>query len=126
MVDFLTSLHAYSDWGLLLLRLCIGIIFIVHARGKLANINSFMGFIGVCEMLGGLALIFGFLTQLAALGLAIIMAGAAYKKHFEWKVPFFTLEKMGWEYDFVLFGANILLFLVGSGEIAVDPALFGL
>jgi len=113
-------LLGYPDMAPLFLRLAIGIVFLVHSRGKLKNINSFMGFIGVCELLGGAALVLGFLTQWAALGLAIIMVGAAYKKVFEWNVPFFTLEKMGWEYDFVLFAGCLALIFMGPGAYSVD------
>ncbi len=110
----------YPDLAPLALRVAIGIVFLVHSRGKLKNITSFMGFIGVCELLGGAALVLGFLTQWAALGLAIIMVGAAYKKHFEWNVPFFTLEKMGWEYDFVLFAGCVALLVAGPGSYSID------
>jgi len=119
-MGLLYPLLGYPDVAPLLLRLAIGIVFLVHSRGKLKNIHSFMGFIGVCELLGGAALVLGFLTQWAALGIAIIMVGAAYKKHFEWKVPFFTLEKMGWEYDFVLFAGCLALMFMGPGAWSVD------
>jgi len=119
-MNALVPLLGYPDIAPLALRLAIGIVFIIHAKGKLKNINSFMGFIGVCEMLGGIALVLGFLTQWAALGLAIIMLGAAYKKKFEWKVPFFTLEKMGWEYDFVIFAGCVALMVLGGGAYSVD------
>ncbi len=119
-MNALVPLLGYPDMAPLLLRLAIGIVFLVHGFPKLKNMNSFMGFIGICETLGGAALILGFLTQWAALGLAIIMVGAAYKKVFEWKVPFFTLEKMGWEYDFVLFAGNLALIFMGPGAYSVD------
>lgn len=119
-MGLLYPLLGYPDVAPLVLRLAIGIVFLVHCRGKLKDINSFMGFIGVCELLGGAALVLGFLTQWAALGLAIIMVGAAYKKHFEWHVPFFTLEKMGWEYDFVLFAGCLSLIFMGPGVWSVD------
>ncbi len=119
-MNALVPLLGYPDMSPLFLRLAIGIVFLVHSRGKLKNINSFMGFIGICELLGGAALVFGFLTQWAALGLAIIMVGAAYKKVFEWNVPFFTLEKMGWEYDFVLFAGCLALVFMGPGAYSVD------
>ncbi len=108
------------DLAPLLLRLAIGIVFLVHGLPKLKNVQSFMGFIGICETLGGAALILGFLTQWAALGLAIIMLGAMYKKKFEWHVPFFTLEKMGWEYDFVILAGNLALLFMGPGVWSVD------
>ncbi len=127
MVSFLTSLHSYSDWGLLVLRLAVGIIFLWHCKGKLnGSMGGFMTFIGVCELLGGLALIAGFLTQVAAAGLAIIMLGAAHKKMTVWHVPFSAMDKMGWEFDLSLFAANVLLIMTGAGTFALDPSMFGL
>lgn len=85
-----------------------------------------MTFIGYAELAGGLALILGFLTQFAALGLGIIMIGAAHKKMNEWHVPFSSHDKMGWEFDLSLFAACVALFTLGAGSIAADPILFGL
>jgi len=116
----LVPLLGYPDLAPLVLRLAIGIIFVVHGLPKVKNINSFMGFIGVCELLGGIALILGFLTSWAALGLIIIMLGAIYKKTVEWKVPFFTLEKMGWEYDFLIIAGCLALLFVGPGSYSAD------
>lgn len=127
MVAFLTSLHMYSDWGLLALRLAVGVIFLVHCMPKLAGkMGSFMLFIGVLELLGAVSIILGFLTQVGALLLATVMLGAIYKKKFEWHVPFSTMEKMGWEFDLSLLAANIVLLTMGAGSMALDPSMFGL
>ena len=126
MVPFFTSLHTHSDLALLLLRLTIGYIFLYHGWPKLKNMTSFMGFIGVCETLGGAAIFAGVLTQLAALGIGIIMIGAIYKKYAEWHVPFSSMEKTGWEFDLMILAGCIVLFVFGSGVFAVDPRLLGL
>lgn len=126
MVSSLLSLHAYSNEALFVLRLILGIIFVYHGLPKRKHGLSFMGFIGLAELIGGIALIAGFLTQLAALGIGIIMLGAIYKKKMEWKVPFSSMDKMGWEYDLLILGTCILLFIMGAGSIAVDPIWFGL
>lgn len=117
---------SYGSYGVLALRLAIAIIFLYHGSKKLGNITSFMGFIGICEMLGGLALLFGFLTQLASLGLGIIMIGAIYKKTQEWHVPFSAMDKMGWEFDLALLGGCLALLTLGGGVISVDHMLLGL
>lgn len=112
---------AYGDTGLLLLRVAVGAIFLVHGVKKLdGKMGGFMTFIGVCEALGGLALVLGLLTQLAGLGLAIIMLGAIYKKTMEWKVPFTTMKAMGWEFDLALLGACIALLTLGAGLYSID------
>src|SRR3989338_5166703 len=100
MFPLLSSLHAYDDWALLVLRLVIGGIFLYHGTRKLNGaMGGFMQFIGTCETLGALSCISGFLTQLAALGLGIIMCGAIYKKKMEWHIPFSAHDKTGWEFD---------------------------
>lgn len=116
----------YGSVGVLALRLAIAAIFLVHGTKKLGNLTSFMGFIGICETLGGLAMLFGFLTQLAALGLGIIMIGAMYKKINEWHVPFTAMDKMGWEFDLILLGACIALLTLGAGVYSVDSMILGL
>jgi putative oxidoreductase len=117
----LDSLFYYGDAGILILRLVVAIVFLVHGIKKLdGKMGSFMTFIGIAETLGGAALLVGFLTQLAALGLAIIMLGAIYKKVVEWKVPFTTMEKMGWEFDLMILGACAALMTLGSGAYGID------
>lgn len=117
---------SYSNAGLLLLRLAIAAIFLVHGPKKLGNMASFMGFIGVCETLGGLAVLFGFLTQLASLGLGIIMMGAIYKKMNAWHVPFAAMDKVGWEFDLMILGGCIALLTLGAGYYSVDALMLGL
>src|SRR5882724_10670175 len=51
------------------------------------------------ELLGGIALALGLLTRLAAFGIAVIMAGAIYKVHWE---NGFDIQKLGWEYNFLI------------------------
>lgn len=126
MHAFNTFFLAYSAIGLLCLRVVIGAIFLYHGPKKLGNMASFMGFIGMCETLGGLAVLFGFLTQLAALGLGIIMIGATYKKINEWHVPFYATDKTGWELDVMILGGCIVLLTMGAGIYSVDQMVLGL
>lgn len=75
--------------GLLALRLAVGGIFLIHGLEKVMNIESTIGFFGnlglsptlawvvaIVETLGGLAIIFGIVTEIVAIFLAIIMIGA--------------------------------------------------
>lgn len=124
IADFFAN---YSDWGLLAMRLSIGAIFIVHGQAKLgtwqiqpngqmkASMASIMKLLSIAEPLGGIALVAGFLTQLAALGLILIMLGALYFKIKVWKAPFKGDNATGWEFDLILLAGNLVLLTSGPG-----------
>ena len=125
-----------AEWGLLALRLAIGAIFIVHgwpkvtgARGMAAAMGGgeakpvLVGVFtlqGIVEIGGGILMILGVLTQLVALAFAIIMIGAIFLKNTQMRTGFMSQQTTGWEFDLVLLAGNILLFLAGPGEIAIQ------
>ena len=84
------QLARFTDLGLLLLRLMVAAVFIASGynqpkdpEGRSKSIGmpkSFTIFLGIAEIAGGLGLVFGVLTQLAAFGLILIMLGAIQKK----------------------------------------------
>lgn len=124
IADFFAN---YSDWGLLAMRLVIGAVFIVHGQAKLGtwqmqpgtemkpSMLKLMRLLSIAEPLGGAALIAGFLTQLAALGLGIVMLGAIYFKIKVWKMPFKADNASGWEFDLVLLAGCLALLTSGPG-----------
>lgn len=113
--------YNYGDLGVLALRLCLAAIFFVHGLKKLNGAQgNFMTFIGAAETAGAFAMLLGFLTQLAAIGLGIIMIGATYKKINEWHMPFTAMDKTGWEFDLLILGACIVLLTLGAGAYSVD------
>ena len=134
-MEFLANLHQLGDVGLLALRIAVAISFLVHGTQKWAmwkmqpsaqmpaSMLSMMKFLSIVEPLGGLALLVGFLTQLAAIGLGIIMVGAIRFKIQTMKKKF--SEASGWELDLVLLGAAIALFFLGAGSIALNRVFFG-
>jgi putative oxidoreductase len=69
------------------------------------------------ELLGGIALAFGFLTRLAALGIIAIMAGAIATVH--WPNGF-DIRQGGFEYNFAIIMMCVCLILGGPGPFAVD------
>jgi hypothetical protein len=56
--------------------------------------KGFTFFLGVAELAGGLGVAFGVLTQLAALGLILIMFGAIWKKISAWHTGFWGGESL--------------------------------
>ena len=83
------QLAQFTDVGLLLLRLMVGILFITSGYKHLKDpatrskdigmSKSFTIFLGATELAGGLAVILGVPTQLAAIGLILVMLGAIRK-----------------------------------------------
>lgn len=136
-MEFMSNLNALSDWGFLALRLAVGVIFLYHAIQKFAmwkmtpseqmpaGMLNMMKFLSIVELLGGLAILVGFLTQLAALGLGIIMVGAINTKIRMIKAPFAAQDKTGWEMDLILLAGCITLFFTGAGSISFDSFWFG-
>ncbi|MEK9183802.1 MAG: DoxX family protein [Patescibacteria group bacterium] len=127
MTQFLTL---YADWAYLLLRLAFALVFIVHGWPKLKglkeNAKNFeaMGFkpgnlwgtiVALTETLGGLAIFFGFYTQLAALLIAINMLVAML-----WKMKNKHGFAGGYELDLVLFTIALVFATVGAGLYSLD------
>lgn len=120
------ALKRHGDIAFLILRLVIGIIFLYHGWMKLSGLmagnemSGIMTILAIAEPLGGLALILGFLTQLASLGLAIIMIGAIYMKMTAFGVGFAGSQATGWEFDLMILAGCIVLLFIGAGKYAVD------
>lgn len=137
-MQFLSNLTEFSDWGLLVLRTGIGIIFLYHGKMKWAmwkmepteempvQMLSLIKFLSIVEPLGGAALLAGFMTQIASLGLGVIMIGAINMKIRMMNVNFFAQDNTGWEFDFILLAGCITLIFTGSGNIAADSIWFGI
>ncbi|MCR4278930.1 MAG: DoxX family protein [bacterium] len=128
-MQFFTMLHSYSDFGLVALRVAIGAIFLAHGIMKLKGDKTPPGFkvLGGFEVLGAVAVLAGFMTQLATLGLSIIMIGAIYMKVAKWKSPFASIEKNGWEFDLMILAGTLMLYFVGAGSfLSLDRIFFGL
>jgi putative oxidoreductase len=122
--------------GLLVLRLALGVVFLVHGGQKLfslgfggtAGMLAQMGVPGsnvvgpllaIVEPLAGAALVLGLLTRLAALAVALDMLGAIllFHRHHGFFVP------MGIEFAMMLSASGFALAALGAGPFSVDNAL---
>jgi putative oxidoreductase len=119
----------FTDVGLLLLRLMVASVFFAsglnHLKDPAARSKSigasrgFTIFLGLAEVLGSVGLALGILTQLAAIGLILIMLGAIQKKIFVWKTGFWGDRAYGWHYDLMLVVMNLVILLTGGGKLVV-------
>ncbi len=130
---------AAAVWVPVVLRVVLGIEFLAHGYPKLfkqfkgtADFLAGLGFkpgvfwalvLGVTEFFGGLALLAGFASRVAAGLLIVSMLVATYLKIFKWKVPFAKQNEAGWEWDWLILGGLVALFLLGSGPWSVDQVV---
>jgi putative oxidoreductase len=115
--------------SLLLLRGMVGIVFISsgwsHASQPAKRADSigmskgFTLFLGIAELCGGLALIFGIWPQLAAAGLILVMLGAIYKKIAVWHTGFWGEKASGWHYDLIFVLINLVIIATNGGRYVI-------
>jgi putative oxidoreductase len=120
------QLGQFTDLSLLLLRLMVAAVFLTsgltHVRdpkGRAKSIGmspAFTMFLGVAEIMGSLGVAFGVLTQLAAVGLILLMLGAIQKKIFVWHTGFWGEKSYGWHYDLMLVLMNLVIICTGGGK----------
>jgi len=122
--------------GLLMLRLALGLVFVVHGGQKLfvmgpSATGGMLGQMGIpgaalfgpvlaiVEPLAGAALILGLLTRLAAFAIAADMFGAIVMFHS--KHGFFV--PMGIEFPMMLCVSALALLALGAGPYSTDHAI---
>jgi putative oxidoreductase len=123
------ELSRFLPLSLLVMRLMVGAIFISsgwshasHAAERAKSIEmseGFTRFLGVAELAGGLGVVFGVLTQLAALGLILVMLGAIYKKIAVWHTGFWGEKSSGWHYDLMLVIMNLVIIATNGGDLVL-------
>lgn len=124
----LTLPTVVSSVVVLLIRLVVGFSFVIASRNKSKNIKKFAKnnglpvlvaiFLTIAEMVGGIALIIGLLSQFAALGLMLLMLGTIRLHIFVWKSPYWA-AKGGWEYDLMLFTMASVILTYGGGRFVI-------
>lgn len=129
------------EYGLLALRVVLGLVIAAHGAQKLfgwfgggglrptADAFAHMRYrapflvalIGALTELGaGLLFAAGFLTPLAALGIGAMMINATAVAH--WSNGFWA-HKGGWEYNLLIYAAVIAIVATGPGAISIDAVL---
>lgn len=132
-----------ADLATLVLRVMLGVVFFPHGAQKLLGWyggNGFTGTLGffttqmgipwffaflaiVAEFFGALGLITGFLTRVAAFGIACVMAVAMVMVH--WSNGFFmnwygSQQGEGYEYHLLAIGMAVAVMIKGGGAWSID------
>ena len=81
--------------------------------------TGFTAFLGAAELLGGIGVALGVLTQLAAGGVILIMLGAIQKKIFVWRTGFWGKDASGWHYDLMLVAMNLVILVTNGGRFVL-------
>lgn len=135
-----------NDAGTALLRLVLGVIFFAHGAQKMLGWFGGYGFTGTmgfftnvmhipalfaflaiaAEFFGGLGLILGFLTRVAALGIFTNMAVAIALVHHQF--GFFmnwtgAQKGEGYEYHLLVLALSVFLIIHGAGAASIDRLL---
>ena len=128
------------------MRVVLGVVFFAHGAQKMLGWFGGFGFAGTmefftgtmhipapfaflaiaAEFFGGIGLIIGFLTRIAAFGIAATMAVAVAMVHSS--VGFFmnwsgTQKGEGFEYHLLVLAITVFLMIHGAGGLSVDRAM---
>jgi putative oxidoreductase len=121
----------FTDVALLLLRLMVGLIFFSSGWADISNpgarsqsLEMSRGFtlvLGILECAGALGVMFGVLTQFAAIGLILLMLGAIQKKIFKWQTGFWGKHGTdGWSYDLMIITMNLVIATTAGGRFVLE------
>lgn len=127
----LPFLAEFTNVALLLLRLMVGLIFFTSGWKHVTNPETrskdiemskgFTLFFGIAECAGALGVAFGVLTQFAALGLIVVMLGAAWKKISRWHTGFWGKHGTdGWSYDTMIILINLVIATTAGGRLVLE------
>lgn len=127
------SLLLFSDWTILLMRVALGLVFIIHGWDKIRDINStfiwfsenrlkpgwLWGILTIfLQFVGGIMLVLGLLTQPVAIVLAIVMLIALIHNIFT-KKQFI----LGIDSKIILLASLLLLASLGNGFFSLNNYL---
>lgn len=123
----------FAKWGMLPLRIVVGLVFLMHGAQKLfvfgiGGTTDIMGKLGLplpsvsaavviaVELLGGLAILLGVFTRLAGALLAfeMVVAILVARYHGGFFAPY------GYEFELTLLGACLTFALNGPGRMSAE------
>jgi putative oxidoreductase len=130
-----------AGWALLLVRFPLGLDMFVHGYMKMTNIPGTMRYFDglnvphffawlaiIAEFFGGLGLMLGLLSRIAAFGAGVTMLVAIFLRHLPYgylmnwhgALPFGT---EGYEYHTLAIGMAMAVMVAGAGAVSVDRAI---
>jgi putative oxidoreductase len=135
------------DWTLTIIRTILGVVFFAHGAQKLLGwfggsglketMRTMRDFLGLptllafaavaTEFFGGLGLIVGLLSRIAAVGIgvtmlaAIVMVHGRYGLFMDW---FGARKNHGYEYHLLAIALAVVLVARGSGALSLDRILY--
>jgi putative oxidoreductase len=129
-----------ARYGLAILRVVLGIAMAVHGWSKLSggvdNVSGFFGgmlgipapglmawVVTIVELVGGILLMVGFLTQIAGILIALDMLGAILFAFLLRGTPFIENGAITWEKEAVFAAAALCIALAGPGAWSVDDVV---
>jgi putative oxidoreductase len=130
-------INTREDYLLTLLRICLGVIFFAHGAQKVlgwwggqgysATMTSFTQNMSIptvfallailAEFLGGIGLVFGLLTRIAAFGIATVMVVAIALVH---GPNGLFMDRNGFEYHLLAIAISLTLLARGAGAWSLD------
>jgi putative oxidoreductase len=130
-----------DSWGLLVLRVVTGVIYMAHGLPKfgivgernlestaaslasmgvpLASLSALL--VASAEAIGGVLIIFGFMTRFVSLTQAFAMLVAIFLVHWDNGLA----GQGGYQWALLLFACSVCLMLEGAGRYSVDGKLAG-
>ena len=140
--------HTPDDKVMTLLRLILGIVFFAHGAQKMlgwfggfgfkatmgyftqtAHIPAVFAFLAIsAEFFGGLGLILGLLSRIAAFGITVNMLVAIFTVHLAngFFMNWLGQQKgEGYEYHLLVLAITVALMIRGAGAFSLDRAISG-
>src|SRR5208337_3274039 len=138
-----------ADWGFTMLRVVLGIVFFAHGAQKMLGWFGGYGFSGTmgfftkmmgipaplaflaitAEFFGGLGLIFGLLSRIAASGIGVnmLVAIAMLHRHFGFFANWSGTQKgEGYEYHLLAIAIAVAIIVRGAGALSLDRTIYRL